>query len=365
MATIESIPTTGFKSLLAPLVNPAQYDFWAAQMGSIDGWQRCYARVTSIRQESENTRSITLRANRNWSGFEAGQHCNVIAEVGGRRIARSYSLSGVAGSGRELQITVRQEPGGKMSGYLCKQLQIGDRLELEPAFGEMTLTNTGAQHVLLLAAGSGVTPMLSLVRTLSKQASDLQASDLRISLLYWERDEANFVAADELRTIASKHPHIDLRLLTTRDGGDGRLSSASLEHIKDLQSVGQAYACGPAGFVQTAAELCRAQNIPLQFESFTPITAQPVAEAVAEVEVYLKRSQQRLRVSNQQSLLEQLEAQGVSVASGCRQGICNSCSCERSTGQTRDVLSGEADAEPGQSIRLCISRATSDIELNL
>lgn len=360
MATTESIPTTGFKSLLAPLVNPAQYDFWASQLGSIDGWQRCYARVTSIRQETVSTRSITLRANRNWSGFEAGQHCNVIAEVDGRRIARSYSLSGVAGSGRDLQITVRQEPGGKMSGYLCKQLQIGDRLELEPAFGEMTLTNTGAQHVLLLAAGSGVTPMLSLVRSLAKQASDVS-----VSLLYWERDEANFVAADELRAIANQHANIDVQLLTTRDGGDGRLSPASLEHIKDLQSVGQAYACGPAGFVQTAAELCRAQNIPLQFESFTPITAQPVAEAAAEVEVYLKRSQQWLRVNNQQNLLDQLEAQGVSVASGCRQGICNSCSCERRAGQTRDVLSGEADAEPGQSIRLCISRATSDIELNI
>ena len=309
---------------------------------------------------ARTTRSITLRANRNWSGFEAGQHCNVIAEVDGRRIARSYSLSGVAGSGRDLQITVRQEPGGKMSGYLCKQLQIGDRLELEPAFGEMTLTNTGAQHVLLLAAGSGVTPMLSLVRSLAKQASDVS-----VSLLYWERDEANFVAADELRAIANQHANIDVQLLTTRDGGDGRLSPASLEHIKDLQSVGQAYACGPAGFVQTAAELCRAQNIPLQFESFTPITAQPVAEAAAEVEVYLKRSQQWLRVNNQQNLLDQLEAQGVSVASGCRQGICNSCSCERRAGQTRDVLSGEADAEPGQSIRLCISRATSDIELNI
>lgn len=365
MATTESIPTTGFKSLLAPLVNPAQYDFWASQLGSIDGWQRCYARVTSIRQETVSTRSITLRANRNWNGFEAGQHCNVIAEVNGRRIARSYSLSGVAGSGRDLQITVRHEAGGKMSGYLCEQLSIGDRLELEPAFGEMTLDNAEPQHVLLLAAGSGVTPMLSLVRSLAEQASDLQASDVKVSLLYWERDEDNFVAADELQAIANQHANIDVRLLTTRDGGDGRLSSASLEHIKDLQSVGQAYACGPAGFVQTAAEICQMRDIPVQFESFTPIDALPVAEAAAEVEVYLKRSQQWLRVSNQQNLLDQLEAQGVSVASGCRQGICNSCSCERRAGQTRDVLSGEADAEPGQSIRLCISRATSDIELNL
>ncbi len=363
MVTTESMPATALKRMLAPLVNPAQYDFWAAQFGSIDGWQRCYARVTWVRQETPNTRSIGLRANRNWSGFEAGQHCNVIAEIDGRRIARSYSLSGVAGNGRDLQITVRRETGGKMSQYLCDELNVGDRLELGAVFGDMTLPQVEAKHLLLLAAGSGVTPMLSLVRTLAQQNAD-RDHPLRLSLLYWERDRASFIAAQELQAITEQHANIDLQLLVSGEGGDGRISADSLAQYPSIQSVDQAYACGPEGFVKTASELCQARNIPLQFESFTPITAAPVTEARAEVEVYLRRSHKRIRVNNQQSLLDQLEAQGVSLASGCRQGICNTCTCERVAGQTRDQLSGELDAEPGQSIRLCVSRATSDIELN-
>lgn len=364
MLLTESIPGSGFKRLLAPLINSAQYDFWASQLGSIAGWQRCYARVVWIRQETPNTRSIGLRVNRNWKGFEAGQHCNVVAEIDGRRIARSYSLSGVAGSSRDLQITVRQEPGGKMSGYLCSELSVGDKLELEPAFGSMTLPQAKVRHLLLLAAGSGVTPMLSLVRTLAQQSAG-RTDPLRLSLLYWERDKASFIAAEELQAIAEANTNIDVQLITTGVSGDGRISADSLDKHPSIRSFDQAYACGPSGFVKTAGELCEARKIPLESESFTAIAAAPVTDAKVEVEVVLRRSQKRVRVNNQTNLLEQLEAQGVSLSSGCRQGICNSCSCERSSGQTRDTLSGEADAEPGQPIRLCVSRATTDIELNI
>lgn len=363
MLLTTSTPESGLKRLLTPLVNPAQYDFWASQLGSIDAWQRCYARVHWVRQETPNTRSIGLRVNRNWKGFEAGQHCNVVAEMNGRRIARSYSLSGVAGNSRELQITVRQETGGKMSAYLCKQLSVGDRLELEPAFGSMTLPQMNVKHLLLLAAGSGVTPMLSLVRTLAQQSAE-STDPLKLSLLYWERDSASFIAAAELQSIAETNTNIDVQLIPTGASGDGRINANSLLQHPPLASFDRAYACGPAGFVKTAGELCQAQNIPFQFESFTPIAEAPVIDARLEVEVVLRRSQKRLRVNNQQSLLDQLEAQGISLASGCRQGICNTCSCERVAGQTRDQISGELDAEPGQSIRLCVSRATSDIELN-
>lgn len=351
-------------NLIAPLINPAQFDFWTQQMGSTHAWERCFARVVSVHVEGRETKTLSLKANRNWQGFVPGQHCNVTATIAGRNITRSYSISSDPIDGRQLQITVRREAGGLMSEYLCNEIEVGDRLELGIPFGEMLLPSPMPAHLLLLAAGSGITPMMSQLRTLAKIG--LPSA---VTLMYWEKTSADFNFAQELKTIALQYPNFNLNLITTREHSEqklsGRISHELVAQVVNKNAVDHVFACGASGFVKTATSICELQALPLISESFTLPVAQPAATEVTQYDVYLRRRGLHFRLSNQLSLLEQLHSVGVSVPSGCRQGICNTCTCVRHSGTTTDTFSGAIENEPSQIIKLCVSRVASNIELDL
>ncbi len=351
-------------NLISPLINPAQFDFWAQQLGSTRAWSRCFARVVSVQAEGRDTKTLTLKANRNWQGCFAGQHCNDTASISGRNITRSYSISSDPADGRLVQITVRREAGGLMSDHLCSHILVGDRLELGSPFGKMLLPTTMPAHLLLLAAGSGITPMMSQVRTLARIGMPTP-----VTVMYWEKTTADFNFARELESIARQNLNFTLHLITTREHGappiSGRISNELLALIPNLDAVDRVFACGANGFVQAATKVCALRKLPLMSEAFTPAPAQTTNNQIAEYDVYLRRRDQHLRVSNHLPLLEQLESAGVSVPSGCRQGICNTCTCVRNSGTTADAFSGAADNEPSQIIRLCVNRAVSNLELDL
>jgi ferredoxin-NADP reductase len=352
------------ENLITPLINSAQFDFWAQQLGSTCAWDRCFTRVTAMQTESPDTKTLTLKANRNWQGFVAGQHCNVTATIAGRNITRSYTISSDPIDGRYVQITVRREAGGLMSEYLCNDIKVGDRLELGSPFGEMLLPKSMPDHLLLLAAGSGITPMMSQIRTLAR--TGMPSS---VTLMYWEKTATDFNFAQELQAIAEQHANFNVHLITTREHSAlpllGRISNELLAQVTNIAAVDQVFACGASGFVKAAASICELRKMPFVSESFTPLPPQPVTSDVNEYDVYLRRQGLNLRLSNQLPLLEQLEKAGVSVLSGCRQGICNTCTCVRNSGTTADTFSGSVDSEPSQTIKLCVSRAAGNIELDL
>lgn len=360
---MQSFKTWG-ENLITPLINPAQFDFWAQQLGSTRAWDRCFAKVISVHAESSDTKTLTLKTNRNWQGFVAGQHCNVTATIAGRNITRSYTISSDPIDGRSVQITVRREVGGLMSEYLCNDIEVGDRLELGSPFGEMVLPTPMPEHLLLLAAGSGITPMISQIRTLTRAGMPTS-----VTLMYWEKTTTDFNFAQELQAIAQQYANFNVHLITTREHSElplfGRISDELLAQVTNIDAVDQVFACGASGFVKAAASICGFRNMPIISESFTPSMPQAVSTDVNEYDVYLRRQGINLRLSNQFPLLVQLENAGVSVPSGCRQGICNTCTCVRNSGTTADTFSGSVDSEPAQIIKLCVSRAAGNIELDL
>ena len=352
------------ENLISPLINPAKFDFWAQQLGSTHAWGRCFARVISVMSESPDTKTLTLKANRNWQGFVAGQHCNVTATIAGRNITRSYSISSDPVYGRHIQITVRREVGGLMSEYLYSDIETGDRIELGSPFGDMLLPKPMPAHLLLLAAGSGITPMMSQIRTLARQGMPTL-----VTLMYWEKTNVDFNFSQELKSIAQKNPNLKVHLITSRGHSEeslsGRISNELLSQVMNIDAVEKVFACGSSGFVQAATSSCEFRKLPLISEAFTPPQAQTSNTESTQHDVFLRRSNLHLQLSNQSPLLEQLENAGVSVPSGCRQGICNTCTCVRNSGTTADAFSGVVDNEPSQIIKLCVSRAAGNIELDL
>ena len=357
-------PHSRLRRLIAPLVVPQVFDFWASRLHPTWTWERSLARIVGRSQASDDSVTLLLAPNRHWAGARPGQHLMIGARIDGALVQRSYSLSQAARGDGRIAITVKAIEGGKLSRHLHDDARIGDVLELGAAFGEMVLPERIEGEWLFLAAGSGITPLMAMTRELAAHAMPVP-----MTLLYWARRREELCFVDELRAIAAKHPNFRVRFLLTRQepqSGDedaGRIDPALLsKHVGDL-AAHRIYACGPGGFVAQAREAVATQAHSFDAEAFTPPPR--TIEETGTVEVVLARSGRTVELPRGEPLLSALEAQGLKLASGCRMGLCNTCSCGKSSGTTRHLHTGELQAEPVSSLRLCVNSATSHLVLDL
>ena len=320
------------------------------------------ARITARRAESADSVTLWLQPNGHWAGFQAGQHLNVSAQLDGVRVTRSYSLTNASAADGRLAITVKSVDGGKLSRHLCTGARIGEVLEIGQAFGEMTLPATPQGNWLFLAAGSGITPLISMTRALAQQGMPVP-----LTLVYWARTRDELCFVDELKKLAALHAKFFVHFALTREPAageeaSGRLSEDMIQALVGDVSSQQVFACGPGGFVDTArVALAAAKSF--QAEAFSPPPR--VVEDTGSVQVTLAASGRTLTLPRGQSLLTALEAEGFKPASGCRMGICNTCSCGKSSGVTRHLHTGELAREPASALKLCISSASTDLVLDL
>ena len=356
-------PKSRWRRLVKPVVPPHVFDFWAARVNRLWTWERPLARLVARRAESSDATTLVLRANRHWRGMAPGQHLNVSVEIDGARVTRSYSPTAV--SGRRIELTIRALEGGKLSGHLCREARIGEVLDLGPAFGEMTLRAApAAAPMLLLAAGSGITPLMALTRELASRGMPSP-----LTLVYWSRTHAELCFVDELRALAATHSNFRVRFVLTRepalaaDEDSGRLDRARLDACVDDLSERHVHACGPGGFVETARALVSDHARSFRAEAFSP--PPPAHDETGTVSVTLARSNRTLTMARGESILSALEAAGVRPDSGCRMGICNTCACGKRAGTTRHLHTAVLDPEPASALRICVSTAASDLVLEL
>lgn len=357
------------EKLIAPLVEPSVFDFWAGLVNPAWSWSRSLARVVERRVEAQDAVTLVLQPNKHCGKVRPGQHVNVSAWVNGRRTTRSYSITNVPGRDKRLEITVKRTEGGKLSTHICRELRVGDVLELGPAFGEMTLPANPQGKWLFLAAGSGITPLMSLTRQLAAQKMPVD-----LQLIYWAKTRAELCFLRELRELSQRHAGFRLQVVLTHEAqtldeeASGFISQTQLaELVQDLPER-QIYACGPGGFVDTARELTASAARSFLAEGFTPSapsTSAIAPETTTTVRVQLRQSGRALDVSSGQSLLVALEEAGLNPASGCRMGICHTCVCTKHEGTTQNINTGDQDTEPDTHVRLCVSRAVTDLSLDL
>ena len=314
---------------------------------------RVYARVESRRWVADDMLAIQLRCNGNARGWRAGQHVQLYLQQDGVRHGRSYSLTSVAADGR-IEVAIKRQPGGRLSNLLLDHLAVGQLIELGQAFGDFAWPQE-PRAVLLLAAGSGITPLLGLLR--EALARGFSAP---VTLLHQVRHRGQQAFAEELQALAARHANFQVQWAFSGEGerlSAERLAALPGEHVR---------VCGPRGFVEQACggwhDAGRGGS--LQSESFSPLPVLADAQARA-IRLSFARSQQQVSGSSNASLLEQAEAAGLRPAHGCRQGICTSCTCLLLAGTVRDLRSGALFAEPNQPIRLCVSAPHGDVEIDL
>lgn len=354
--------TSPLQTFIQSVFSPVAFDFWAGHIHPTWSWQTPLARIIARKIEAHDSITLTLKPNRHAKPFLAGQHLNITAEINGIRVTRSYSPSLVPNQAGIFNITIKRMDGGKVSTWLYEHAKVGQVFELGAPFGEMTLSATHQKHVFL-AAGSGITPFISLIREWVAQGA--QGG---VTLIYWAKTRAELCFVEELTSLSAAHSNFQVHyaltqeVLTHSHELRERISENVLKTAVTDLNEHVVYACGPAQFVEQARSLTQSQAKDFYGEAFSiPL----VVDSNERVNIQLTQSNRTISIPVGQPILAALEAEGLKPASGCRMGICNTCVCIKQTGTTEHVLTKDRDAETGSSVRICVSSARSDLTLDL
>jgi ferredoxin-NADP reductase len=317
------------------------------------------ARVMAVRRPATDSVTLTLRPNSSWAGYRAGQFIRLGVEIDGVRETRCYSPAG-SDAGRDLiEITVRRHPGGKVSGYLNDHARPGMFVELSEAGGDFVLPGHLPGHLVLLSGGSGITPVMSMLRSLCARGHDG-----RVTFLHYSPSPDTVAYLPELDELAALSPGVRVvHGYTQASGGalSGHIDRAHLEAAGIDPSTDPAYACGPPSLLEAARDLWPSGL--LHTESFLPPS---LTIASDEAEGLIRFDGSDAAVPNDgRSLLEQAETAGLSPEFGCRMGICHTCTCRKTAGSVRNVLTGEISSAEDEDIQICVSVPVGDVALEL
>jgi ferredoxin-NADP reductase len=232
-------------------------------------------------------------------------------------------------------------------------------LALEQASGDFQLPDERPDRVLLISGGSGITPVMSMLRTLC--AEDHTGP---ITFVHFAPDPERAIYRDELERIAAARPNVRLVRSYTRAPGvgetDGRFSPAQLVQCEPDFALAETFACGPPALLDAVRDTWAASGLDsrLHVESFVPPTL-AASSGIAGGSIYFADSDLRLDNSGA-SLLEQAEGAGLTPEFGCRMGICHTCSCRKTAGTVKNLATGEVSSDENEEIQICVSAPIGD-----
>ncbi|TBO30138.1 ferredoxin reductase [Aquabacterium lacunae] len=327
---------------------------------------RLHARIEQKVQETPSACTLVLQAGAAFEGLVPGQFVVIGVTINGVRHRRAYSPRSVDGATQRIAITVQRQPGGRVSNHVHDHLKVGDIIEIEPAAGDFVLPERTPPEVLLIAGGSGITPCMSMLQHLERSNSSA-----RITLLYFARSSQDRIFAQALQEMALRWPQLNyVPLDSSVNTSTGTPTGATLcEEVLDRAMPtwrsAMAWCCGPAPLMDTARRLWADGRTSgtLKLEAFG--VARPSGDPNVRHQVSLQRHAEEIHFAapTTETLLVAGEQAGYAIKHGCRQGICHECTCRLNQGAVKDLTTGDVIAGQGQTIRLCVSSALSDVQL--
>lgn len=347
-------------------------DYFAPLIQAIDpDWApgRTLATIESIHDETSDSKTFILRPHTSWKGFEAGQHVAIEIDIHGRNTVRTFTIAStpahLAKTGT-VALTIKRNPEGRVTPYLFDELRVGTRVGISAATGKFLLPEQHDQTLLYLAAGSGITPVMSHLRKLVEDHFPIP-----VTLIYYASHKQDHIFLQELQTIAKACARFKLFLVNTREENSratlqGRIEASHIQTALADRKPTQVYICGPQGFdesARNALETCIAPNTSIVSEHFGGLVAKHGDSSVHQVR--LRNSERILDASAQTTLLDTAEQNGLRPQAGCRMGICHTCKCKKTEGRVRNLVTGEVSDAGEEMIQLCITTPETDITLEL
>ena len=326
-------------------------------------------RVESVHPETSDAATLVIRPGADWSGHVPGQYVRIGVDVDGVRCWRAYSLThGPRRDGR-ISITVKAVPDGHVSPYLVRHTRPGTLLHLEQATGEFVLPVTGPRKLLFVTAGSGITPVIGMLRNLypSTDSGVLhlpRSAAYDIVVLHVAPSEPESIFLDDLRRLEAAGV---IRLVARYDDEHGVLDLDDLDSIVPDLDERTTFACGPGGLLDAITDHHDGRGLPLFTEQFRVSTV----VAGEGGSVTFEKSGTTVECDGARPILEQAEEAGVLMPSGCRMGICYTCVLPLREGAVRDLRTGElTTAIPGETaaqgvaIQTCINAAAGPCHID-
>lgn len=338
------------------------------------GPRKAHASNTTALKLSNITRqnggAVTLRfpfSGRMPLGAKPGQFLTFDWVVDGKKLPRSYSISSSPLRTDYVEVTVKQQ--GVVSSFLNREAKLGLMVQAHGPFGQFYFDKSRDQKIVMFAGGSGITPIMSMLRYIEEAAPDTE-----ITLFYAVRSEQDIIFEEELAAIGTRLPRFHCHVVasspgTTWRGARGRLDRAMI--AAQLGEIGQRtfFLCGPVGFMATVKEILLSLGASagqIRQERFTMGAPGQAGASVTPCSVEFAKSGRKYECTSADSLLTVAESHGVDIPSNCRVGQCGTCA-------TR-VIDGEVEMETEEGLDpalrrqgyrlLCVGRARGNVRLD-
>jgi ferredoxin-NADP reductase len=328
--------------------------------------------------------------------FKPGQFVTIKPVIHDKEVRRSYTISSSPSRPHCLEITIKRTPGGLVSNWMHDHVKLGDLLSVHGPSGMFSCFNYPSRKMLFIGAGSGITPVMSMLRWIVDTAADVDAH-----LLVSAKSPRDIIFRNELNWMSSRHSGIRVGVTCTSrvTGADswtgltGRCDEKMLKLFTPDLLERHIFMCGPPPFMEAVKETLRLLGFPLanlHTESFgggrvakgekveardVPKPSAPAIQAVesppvdlpkaAGFQVNFIRSAKSVSTDGEASLLELAEANGVEIDYACRSGVCGTCKTKLNKGKVEMSENELSDEEKAEGfIYPCVSKPVSDVEID-
>jgi ferredoxin-NADP reductase len=346
------------RGLAARATTPLLPDDYLSLLNPLWSARELRGEIVAVKPETEDSATVVIRPGWGFSGdYRPGQYVGIGLRVNGRWHWRSYSLTSVPEPGDgDISITVKATPEGFLSAHLVNGVEPGTIIRLQSAKGEFALPNPPPEALLFITAGSGITPVMAMLRSLRARG---QFPD--IVHVHSAASQDAVIFSDELREIEQEQRGYRLHLQLTE--ADGKVDFDKLDDIVADWRDRSAWACGPAAMLDAVEKLWQDNDIDdaLHMERFNIAATDKGGEGGT---VTFAISDKEVEIDGATSILEAGEKLGIQMPFGCRMGICQTCVLPLEDGNVRDVRSGQ-EHNAGDRIQTCISTASGNCTIKV
>lgn len=341
-------------------------------------------KVSKINRETSSAISIEFALDATIQDkflFTPGQFLTVKADINGQDVRRSYSICSTPKSG-VLKVAVKKIEGGVFSSYAVDSLKEGDAIELGVPAGKFTVTCDGnaQKKYLFVAAGSGITPVLSMIKTIL-----LDEPLSKVQLIYGNKTQDQTIFFEELEALKSQYASaFSLSYVFSQEGADqGRINSErivnELEEGFSLDTVAGIYLCGPQAMVEEVTTVLESKEASLagkfHFELFTAATSQETANEEesngdfeeAKVTANVDGVDYTFMVKAGKTILGSALSAGIDLPYSCQGGVCGSCECAVTKGKVdilQNMVLSDEEVEDGQTLACQAVPQTAEVKLD-
>lgn len=356
--------------VVAALAAPHGVDRYLEHLNPMWTVHEVRARVVDVQHRTARSVTIRLRPNGTWNGFRAGQYVRFGVDVNGVLMQRFFSPASSAHDTAEVEITVASNPAGTVSSYLRENARPGTVMTMSQARGVFSLPERRPQRLLLISGGSGITPVMSMLRTLCHEN---HAG--RITFLHYAKSAREVVYGDELRELSRRYPNVEVhKVFPARERGGDLHGPFGIGHLLEAAPdfrTSPTYLCSGSRLRQAVRDLWAQQGIDdlLHTELFALDAACPASRNAGQVAIdqgVVRLSRSAVAVpAREGTLLDHAEAAGAKPRYGCRMGICHTCTTRKISGSVGNLLTGAVSDGQDENIQLCVSVPHGDVLLDM